>query len=214
MWLLTIIEQLNASPLAVGTPALLLALVAGVVLFAVDDRRLQVASAALLLTQSAFFFGAVLDVRLVLVKLVVTVFVCLIVLLTARQVAWPAAAGGRARWIQLLWRTGCALLAAALLVFGAQAWGWQLPLLPQSAQQLVQLLLLLGGLTALFSAEPLQAGLGTLIFWRGFELFFSALDQSLAALAGVALVHLLLALVTARLTLARHPAADAASPNP
>ena len=83
----------------------------------------------------------------------------------------------------------------------------QLPALTQDLSHLQLAVYLLGGLGLLgmaLNAEPLAAGMGMLLFFTGFELYYSALAQSVAMLAALALVVLALALATSYLTQAHH----------
>ena len=62
----------------------------------------------------------------------------------------------------------------------------------------------LGMLALAVTSEPLKAGMGVLMFLTGFELFYSALDQSATMLIVLAAVNLVLALVVAYLVQMRH----------
>jgi hypothetical protein len=68
----------------------------------------------------------------------------------------------------------------------------------------VYALVALGLLGLSLTTEPLQAGMGALMFLTGFELFYSALDQSGTMLAALAAVNLVVAIAIAYLIQARY----------
>ena len=81
---------------------------------------------------------------------------------------------------------------------------FRLPAISEPTNLAVFILLCMGLLGLSLSTEPLRAGLGLLTFWLGFELFFVALEQSVAMLAVMGAATLILALAIAYLTQARH----------
>jgi hypothetical protein len=96
------------------------------------------------------------------------------------------------------------VLAAWVL---AQRPAFQLPALPDTQAYLNLAVYGLAGLGLLgmgLTADPWRAGLGMLMCLTGFELFYSALEQSVAVLALLAVVTLLISLFIAFLAQARH----------
>jgi hypothetical protein len=79
-----------------------------------------------------------------------------------------------------------------------------LPAVPDHFHVAVFALVGLGLVTLSLTDEPLMAGLGLLTFLTGFELFYSALEQSVAMLGLLGAVNLTIALAIAYLTQARH----------
>ena len=65
-------------------------------------------------------------------------------------------------------------------------------------------LIIVGLITSCLTSEPYKAGIGILTFVSGFELFYSSFVQTIGALAIFALVNLVITLIIAYLTQARH----------
>jgi hypothetical protein len=97
----------------------------------------------------------------------------------------------------------------ALLVFISiwaltQRPSFHLPLVPEHINLSVLGLVSLGLVTFSLTSEPYKAGLGFLTFITGFELFYSAANQSLPSLAIFAAANLVITLIVAYLTQLRH----------
>jgi len=209
-----------------GAPAAYIVLLAAVIIIVVQDWRLSLLALAVQYLFAGLLFVDLLDPRLAIVKVLVGLFVCLILYLTARQVNWgrlpvdvteeEVVRLNRERHLRvgayvlpttMPFRIFLALMMALVVVTLAQRPGYQLPAVPESLGHLnlaVYALVGLGLLALALTAEPLQAGLGVFLFLSGFELFYSALEQSIAMLAALAAVNLVTVLVIAYLTQARH----------
>jgi hypothetical protein len=209
-----------------GLPAVYAVLVTAVIIVMAWDWRITLLALLVQYLTAGLLFIDVLDPRLAFVKLLTGLFVCLILYMTARQVNYgrlPAdvtvkeAAGlGLERRV----RVGPYLLptslpfrffAAIMIVLAAWALAqqpaWQLPALADTLAYLNLAVYGLAGLGLLgvgLTADPWRAGLGMLLFLSGFELFYSAVEQSVAMLALLAVTTLLMALFIAYLTQARH----------
>ena len=100
------------------------------------------------------------------------------------------------------------LFLALMIIFSAwglaQRTGFQLPAVPDHINLAVFALVALGLVGVSLTTEPLKAGMGILTFFTGFELFYSAIEQSVAMLALLAVANLTIALVIAYLVQARH----------
>lgn len=70
-------------------------------------------------------------------------------------------------------------------------------------------MMLVGLLTVLVSMDPLQIGIGLLIYELGFEMGFSAVERGILAAGFLGMVQILLALVTSYLATARAQAPSA-----
>jgi hypothetical protein len=186
---------------------------------------------ALLALAAQYFFAGLLfvdllDPRLAIVKLLAGWFACLILYVTARQVNW----GGRPKDVsaeelshvapERIFQVGPLRIPASLplrlLLVLIMLWlitslfqrpDFALPAIADSMTYLSLAILALVGLGTLelaLTSEPLKAGMGLLMFTTGFELLYSALDQSVAMLIILAAIHFLLALVIAYLVQMRH----------
>lgn len=222
----TIFDLLNRFDYLRGSPAAFAVLLTAVVILVVQDWRFSLLALALQYLFAGFLYVDLLDPRLAIVKVLVGLFVCLILYLTARQVNW-----GRlpvdvteAEVIRLSqerrlrlgsdvlptttpFRLFLTLMMVLVVVTLAQRPDYQLPVVPESLGHLHLAIYALAGLGLLglaLTAEPLQAGMTVLMFLSGFELFYSALEQSVAMLAALAAVNLVVALAVAYLTQARH----------
>jgi hypothetical protein len=222
----TIFDLLERFSYLRGIPAATVVLLAAVIIIVVQDWRLSLLALAVQYLFAGLLFVDLLDPRLAIVKVLVGLFVCMILYLTARQVNWgrlpvdvteaEVAQLNRERRVRVgayvlptttPFRVFVALMMALVVVTLSQRPGYQLPAVPESLGYLnlaVYALAGLGLLTLALTAEPLQAGMGVFMFLSGFELFYSALEQSIGMLAALAAVNLVVALVIAYLTQARH----------
>jgi hypothetical protein len=176
---------------------------------------------------AGLLFADLLDPRLMIVKVLVGGVICLILLVTAAQVRWgrlPAdvTEEERARLGLALRRLGpfhvprqtpLRLLLAvivSLLVLGiARQPAYQLPIVAGPHNLAIYAMVGLGLLGLASTIEPLPAGMGLLMVLSGFELFYSAVEQSPAMLATLAAANLLIALAIAYLVQVRYSLANA-----
>lgn len=226
MHLPTIFEWLEQVDFLRGLPAVYLVLATAVVIVVAWDWRLAIAALAGQYMAIGLLFADVLEARLAAVKLLVGLFVCLILYMTARQVNWgrlpeditPAEAAqlGRRRYIgggplslpaSVLSRFFLVLLVLLVVFVIGQRPAYRLP---GMAEALDYLNLAVYGLVGIglvgmgLSSEPFKAGMGILMFLSGVELFYSSLEQSAAMLAALAAAHFVVALAIAYLTQTKH----------
>lgn len=209
-----------------GYTAAYLVLLTAVLVIIIWDWR-----GALLALAAQYFFAGLLfvdllDPRLAIVKLLAGWFACLILYVTARQVNW----GGRPRDVlpnelsnvaaEKTLQVGPLQIPASLplrlLLVLIMLWlinslfqrpDFALPAIASTMTYLslaILALVVLGILGLALTSEPLKAGMGVFTFMTGFELFYSALDQSPTMLIILAAVNLVLALVVAYLVQMRH----------
>lgn len=206
-----------------GYPAVGAALVTAVLIAAAWDWRLSILALMAHYLFAGLLFVELLDPRLAAVKVLVGLFVCLILYFTARQVNWgrppedvtPQEAAqlapprvlrlrGTAVTLTPPVRTGGALLLALLVFLLARL--FYLPWLPAGlpfVNVAVVGLLLLGVVGMALAREPLQGGMGLLVFLSGFEMFYHSANPAAAALAALAVVNFGVALVISYLAQAR-----------
>lgn len=207
-----------------GLPAAAIVLVAGIIILVFRDWRLSVFALLAQYLAATLLFVEVLDPRLAIVKLLTGTFICLILYITARQVAWgelpedvsaeeavqlrserQIRLGPYALPTSLPFRVFLAFqVALAVWVFGQQP-TYRLPGIAMSSVTLgVYALVGMGLLQVSLTTEPLKAGIGLLMFMAGFELFYHALEQSVLMLAALAATNLVLALAISYLVQVRH----------
>ena len=153
-------------------------------------------------------------------------FACLILYITARQVNWgrnpPDVSRDELSNIspEKIYKIGPLTLPVSLplrlLLVLAMLWlistllqrpDFSLPAIAETMSYLSLAILALVGLGILglaVTSEPLKAGMAVLMFLTGFELFFSALDQSATMLIVLAAVTLMLALAVSYLVQMRY----------
>lgn len=209
-----------------GFTAAYAVLITAVLVIIIWDWRIALAALALQYFFAGLLFVDLLDPRLAIVKLLAGWFACLILYVTARQVNW----GGRPQDVlpdelsniapEKTFQVGPLRLPASLplrlLLVLLMLWlitslfqrpNFALPAIADSLSHLslaILALVVLGLLGLALTSEPLKAGMGVLMFLTGFELFYSALDQSATMLIVLAAVTLALALVVAYLVQMRH----------
>jgi hypothetical protein len=209
-----------------GFTAAYAVLLTAVLVIIIWDWRIALAALAVQYFFAGLLFVDLLDPRLAIVKLLAGWFACLILYVTARQVNW----GGRPQDVlpdelsnivpektfqvgplripaSLPLRLLLVLLMLWLITSLFQRPDFALPAIAESLSYLslaILALVVLGLLGLVLTSEPLKAGMGVLMFLTGFELFYSALDQSATMLIVLAAVTLVLALVVAYLVQMRH----------
>ncbi|MCB0007887.1 MAG: hypothetical protein KDE04_15585, partial [Anaerolineales bacterium] len=218
----TIFDLLARFDFLRGLPAAYLLFVTTFVIIVARHWQLSVFMLAAQYLIAGLLFVDMLDPRLAVIKVLVGQFVCLILYVTARQVAWGQLpvdvsleeAVQLRRQLQLrfgqfllpsttLFRIFLALLTVVVVYTLSQRAIFRLPAVTDPVNLAVFILLCMGLLGLSLSTEPLRAGLGVLTFWLGFELFFASLEQSVALLAVLAAATLIAALAIAYLIQAR-----------
>lgn len=226
----TIFDWLERFAFLRGYPAALGVLAIAVIIVLAWEWRVAILALAAQYLLLGLLYVDVLDPRLAVVKILVGLFVCLILTITAGQVSWgrlpvdvlPA----EAEQIKAEQRvkigplavpiSGLLRLAAAAVMF-LVVWalvdragglpllaGTAVPATPVYFELAVVGLLAFGLLAMTISPEPMRIGMGVLMFLSGFELYFSALDQSAATLAAMAALNLLAAVVISYLVQRRY----------
>lgn len=206
-----------------GWPAAIIVVVTAALLVILRDWRWLLLILIFQYLAAGLLYTDVLEPRSAFVKILVGLFVCLILTVTAGQVNWgrlpsdlteaEARRLGRRNELHL----GPVRLPSDMpfrilvaLVVALGAWGltqgpaFRLPVVPDYFNLAVFGLVGLGLVNASLTAEPMTAGIGLLTLLTGFELFYGALEQSAAMMAVLAVANLSLAVAVAYLTRARH----------
>jgi hypothetical protein len=221
----TIFDWLTRFDFLRGLPAVYLVLLTAVFIIIVWDWRLALIALAGQYLVAGLLFADIFDPRLAMVKVLVGLFNCLILTVTAGQVNWGRLPTdvtlaemsqlepvrrvqlGRFRVpanVPLRLFLAAAMLVVVLVV--AQRPSTQLVAVDESLAYLnlaVYALVALGLLGLSLTTDPLQAGMGALMFLTGFELFYGVLDQSGTMLAALAAVNLVITVAIAYLTQVR-----------
>ena len=209
----TLVDLLERVSFLAAMPAVVGILITAGLL--VVNRDWRVNSIALTIQ---YFFVVLLLTRLIrpevaAVKGLIGWLICMVFYLTERRavsVEQPTPGEGaptsqRWRWWIISARASFCLLAGLLIAVAAYVAALRLPLpevpdfITLACYELVGLGLLLIGL----SEEPMQVGLGLLTFLSGFDLFYVALEPSLAVAGLLGAVSFLIALATAYLRTAQ-----------
>lgn len=205
--MLALLSWLENLTLLRGSAATILVGLALVALFVLWDWRVTLAALAAQYFLTDVAFLGIFDSRLVVIKIIASLFVWLILTLTAYQVAVrPGAAGWReplrrpANWpLRLIG----VLIGLALVWVSVGRFGRSTDALPVHLNVMIYYLIGAGALLAWLAAEPLPVGVGLLLFVRGFELFYHSLEQSSLILALLVGVNLMVALAIAYLMTVR-----------
>ena len=208
-----------------GLPAVYLVLLTAVFIIIVWDWRLALVALAGQYLVAGLLFADIFDPRLAMVKVLVGLFNCLILTITAGQVNWGRLPTdvtleemsqlepvqrvqlGRFRVlanVPLRLFLAAAMLVVVLVVAGRPS--YQLMAVDESLSYLnlaVYALVAMGLLGLSLTTDPLQAGIGALLFLLGFELFYGALEQSGTMLTALAAINLAVTVAIAYLTQAR-----------
>jgi hypothetical protein len=222
----TIFEWLETFDFLRGLPAAFTVIITAMVILIVWDWRLTLLALMLQYLIIGFLFVDLLDPRLVNMRVLVGLFVCLMLYMTARQVNWGRLpvdvaeeelrhlnrerrlrAGPYLQSTSLPFRFFLTLMMLLVVFTLTQRSEFQLPAIPAGMDHIhlaVYSLVGMGLLGMGLTSEPLNAGVAMLTFFNGFELFYSALEQSVAILVALAAVQLMVTLVISYLTQARH----------
>ncbi len=206
-----------------GYPAAYIVLITATVILIVRDWRWSILALLIQYLIVGLLFADVISPNLAFMKVVVGVFVCLILYITARQVKWGripedvteeevvlledkrlASLGPFMLSTDTPFRVFLALLVGIAIWALVQRLGFQLPVAPTHISLTVFAMSGMGLITLSLTSEPLKAGMGLLTFLTGFELFYSAVESSIALVAVWAVADLVVALVIAYLIQARH----------
>lgn len=181
------------------TPALVGLFLATVMLVALIDWRLNLAALAGLFACAAVLLAQITLWQVVAVRLIVGLLIVLILALTGRATRfgapWPQTS------VRFTVPTGFPFRVMALVLISLVAWYtasqpvFALPGLPPSLNLASYWLMALGLLNLGLSEEPLNAGGGLFMLLGGFQLFYFAIEPSLAIVGLLAAVELSVALV-------------------
>lgn len=209
-----------------GYPAVIIILVTATLVALFLDWRLALFAMIIQYLAATLLFTDLLDPRLAIIKLLVGMFVCLILYMTARQVNYgrmpddlTAEEVARLKQDRKQYAIGkwtvsrnftiraiATSVTLLLLFFITQLSSLRLPGIPEQLPHINTAILILMGLGLVglaASRDPIPAGMGLFTFLTGFELYYAALDQSIAMLAAMAALNLALALAIAYLAQAR-----------
>ncbi|MEM7116245.1 MAG: hypothetical protein AAF614_27660 [Chloroflexota bacterium] len=219
---MTIFDWLERFEFLRGLPAVYLVMITAVIIMIAWDWRIVLFALAAHYLLTGLLFVDVLDPRLAIVKVLVGLFVCLIMYITARQVNLgklpPDVLSEEAAELHQEQRFAVGplripatlprrLILAPLMItavfFLGQQPEYALPLLDETLghfQLAIYTLIGMGLLGMALTTEPWQAGIGLLLVLTGFELFYIVVNQALLSLALFASVNLAVAVVVAYLT--------------
>ena len=214
----TLLDLLARVSFLAAMPAVAGILITAGILVVSRDWRLNVIALT-----AQYFFVVLLLTRLIrlevaTVKGLIGWLICLVFYLTERRASMleqPAVAQDTAppqRWRSwvLSARASFCLLAAIAAAVTAYMAALRLPLpqVPTDITLACYLLVSLGLLLVGLSEAPMQVGLGLLTFLSGFDLFYVALEPSLAVAGLLGAVSFLIALATAHLRVAQVASGD------
>lgn len=218
-----IIEFLEFFDFLRGNPAAYLVMLTAAMILILRDWRWSILFLIIQYLVAGFLFADVLLPHLAFMKVLIGMFVCLILYITARQVRWgelPEDVTGeeavqlrKERFVRLgtlilptdtPFRVFLALIICLVVWAMAQRADVLLTVLPVHFNLAILALVGLGLVTLSLTGEPLMAGMGLLTFLTGAELLYSALDQSVGMLGLLGIANLVVALTIAYLTQARH----------
>jgi hypothetical protein len=190
-------------------PALVALLAAGSLLVVFSDWRAGIAALLLEYAAAAALLTQLVILEVALVKLITGALVVAILTLTGWQLNFgrPAAPGvpaWQARFevpTALPFRLMAVTMAVVSALYVAGQPQFILPGLDQAPtiNAASYLLMALGLLNLGLTEEPLRAGLGLLTLLLGFEIFYAAVEPSLAVVALIAAVELAVALAVSYL---------------
>lgn len=209
-----LINQFNWIPTEV---AILLFLLTGSVLVLLSDWRASIMALLIQYLTMGFALSHLVRPEIAFAKVLIGVFACLMLYLSARQAGWRYQLTFLSHGFQALlgkrtiagevFAPGRAfrVMAVLLMAVAAFALAQSYPVagLPQNVSVSVYWLTLSGLLLLLLTENPLKAGLGLLTMLTGFELWYTTLEGSLLIVGLWGIVNLLLALVVGYLSAVR-----------
>jgi len=209
----TLVDLLERVSFLAAMPAVVGILITAGILVVIRDWRLNVLALTL-----QYFFVVLLLTRLIrlevaAVKGLIGWMVCMVLYLTERRADLlerdsatedTSEAKRRRRWVMSAYSSFC-LLAGLLVSVAAYTAALRVPL-PEIPTDISLACYLLGGLGLLvigLSEAPMQVGFGLLTFLSGFDLFYVALEPSLAVAGLLGAVSFIIALAAAYLRIAQ-----------
>ena len=221
--MLNILDFLEFFDFLRGTPTVVIVIATAAVIFVVRDWRLSLIALTIQYLVAGFLFADVLLPHLAFTNVLMGLFIVLILFLTARQVAWgklpvdvtpdEAIQLRQERLVRLgpymlptdtPFRLFLAIAIVLAVAAMTQRQVIELPVAPDQLSTAALGLVIFGAVGMGLTSEPLKAGLGLLTFMTGFQLYYSALEQSAAMLLMLIIANLILALVISYLVQSRH----------
>ena len=200
------------------SPALICLSLAAGLLVVVTDWRLSCVALLAVYASVAVLVAPLVLLEVVAVKVLVGLLVVGILVLTSAQLRFgrpdgPASPGRRLPFeasTNFAFRVVAAVMAAAAAWYLAAMAGFVLPGLDgaPATNSAALLLLALGLLNIGLTEEPMNAGMGLLVVFLGFELFYAAVEPSLAVMALLAGVEFAIALSISYLAIVGHRGAE------
>lgn len=206
-----------------GFPAAIIVLLTASFILIVRDWRWSLLAILIQYLIVGLLFADVLAPHLSFMKVVIGIFICLTLYVTARQVNWgllpedvtreEALRLGKLRILRFgpyMLPTDTPFRIFLALVVIVSVWtltnrpSFHLPVVPHNVNFAILVMIGMGLVTLSATSEPYKAGLGVLTFITGFELFYSAVDQSLNSLLIFAITNIAITLVVTYLAQLRH----------
>ena len=206
-----------------GLPAAYVVFITASLILIIRDWRWSLLALLIQYLVVGLLFVDVMAPHLAFMKVIIGIFICLILFITARQVNWGRlpedVTTEEAVLLQeeRLLRFGPYMLPTdtpfrifLALAVGLSVWAmtqkaaFHLPVLPDHINLAVFALVGMGLVTLSLTSEPLKTGMGLLTFVAGFELFYSSVEHSLGGMVIFAVISLVIVLAIAYLTQARH----------
>jgi len=209
----TLVDLLARVSFLTAVPAVAGVLVTAGLLVVSRDWRLNVIALAVQYFLMVLLLARLIRLEVAAVKGLVGWMICMVFYLTERRASvfeQLSAAEGTVvsqrhrRWLMSARASFC-LLAGLLISVAAYTAALRIPL-PEVPTDITLVCYLLAGLGLLLiglSEVPMQVGLGLLTFLSGFDLFYVALEPSLAVAGLLGAVSFLIALATAYLRVAQ-----------
>jgi hypothetical protein len=219
----TIYDFLESLEFLRGFPAAYVVFITASLILIIRDWHWSLLALLIQYLVVGLLFVDIIAPQMAFLKVIIGIFICLILFVTARQVNWGRLPEDLTSEEAVLHREERLLrfgpymlptdtpfriflaLAIALSVWAlTQKVAFHLPVLLDHTNLAVFALVGMGLATLSLTSEPLKAGMGILTLITGFELFFSSVDQSLAGIVIFAIISLVIALAIAYLTQLRH----------
>ena len=209
----TLVDLLSRVSFLAAMPAVAGILVMGGLLVVSRDWRLNVMALTIQYFFVVLLLSRLIRIEVAAVKGLIGWMICMVFYLTERRVsaleataadAEPAAGSRRLRRWVMSARASFFLLASIMLVVAAYTAALRIPL-PEVPADITLACYLLAGFGLLLvglSETPMQVGIGLLIFLSGFDLFYVALEPSLAVAGLLGALSFVIALLTAYLRIA------------
>ncbi len=221
--ILSIYDFLQLLDFLRGDPAAYFVMLTASMILILRDWRWSLIALLIQYLVVGLLYADVLLAHVAFTRVLIGVFVCLILYITAQQVNWGripedvteeeekqltgsrlSRFGAYSLTTDTPFRIFLALLVAVSIWAVAQRVELQLPALPTHINLAVISLVGMGIVTTVLTSEPMKSGMGILTFMIGFELFYSTVEQSAVMLALSSIAMLIVSVAIAYLIQARH----------